>query len=183
MPAQRNVGEPIVAAAEVLSRVFDAPRPLVFEVWTKAEHFTHWFGPHGAEVVSCEIDPRPGGIIRFGHRSGEGMTLYLKGTFREVVQDQRLVFTIGFIDERGRPARHPMFPDLPLEFLLETTVVLEDVPGGTRVKVAQRATPSGIASHPAVIRHLELACEGWKQVFERLGEHLSATQGREEHRA
>jgi uncharacterized protein YndB with AHSA1/START domain len=180
MPAQRNVGEPIVAAAEVLSRVFDAPRALVFEVWTKVEHFTRWFGPHGADVVSCEIDPRPGGIIRFGHRFGEGTTLLIRGTFREVVQDQRLVFTLGFVDERGRPTRHPMFTDLPLEMLLETTVLLEDVPGGTRVRVAQRVTPPGIASQPAVIRHLGLACEGWKQVFERLGEHLSATQGRED---
>src|SRR5262249_29931936 len=152
----------------------NAPRELVFEAWTKAEHFTHWFGPHGAEVFSCEINARPGGVIRFGHRLGD-MLLHLKGSFREVVQDERLVFTPGFVDEHGRPGRHPMFEDWPLDAVLEMTVRLETVGEGTRVTVLQKVLPSDAASHPAVKRNNELAREGWVQVFERLDEHLSRT--------
>jgi uncharacterized protein YndB with AHSA1/START domain len=100
MSVRRSSGDAIPAEDVVVDRVFDAPRGLVFEAWTKAEHFTRWFGPHGAEVVSCELDARPGGIIRFGHRSAEA-TFYLKGTFTDVVPDERLVFALGFVDEHG----------------------------------------------------------------------------------
>ena len=171
MPVARTGEE--IAAEVVVSRVFDAPRALVFEVWTKAAHFTRWFGPFGAEVVDCELDPRPGGVIRFGHRF-RGTTLHVKGTFREVIPDERLVFTMWFVDESGHPVRHPMFDDWPLDAMIGTTVVLESVEGGTRVTVAQWMTPSEAASHPSVVREQELAREGWAQVIARLGDHLQA---------
>ena len=170
MPVRRSSDDAI--GDEVVSRVVGAPRGLVFEVWTKAEHFTRWFGPHGAEVVSCELDARPGGIIRFGHRFSEG-TIYLKGRFVDVVPDERLVFTFGFVDEHGHPVRHPMFPDWPLDLLIETTVLLDDVSDGTRVTVAHRLLPPDAASHPAAKRWSPLALEGSRQVLDRLGEHLS----------
>jgi uncharacterized protein YndB with AHSA1/START domain len=168
----RSSADPSPPGDEVVSRVFDAPRSLVFEVWTKAEHFTRWYGPHGAEVVSCEIDARPGGVIRFGHRSADGTTLYSRGTFSEVVPDERLVFTLGLVDEQGRPIRHPMFPDWPLDASIETTVTLLDVDDGTRVGLSHRVVPAAAASHPATRRWSLLALEGAKQVLERLGDHL-----------
>jgi uncharacterized protein YndB with AHSA1/START domain len=172
MPVERNSADPI-AGGEFVSRVFSAPRDLVFQVWTKAEHFTRWFGPHGAEVFSCELDARPGGVIRFGHRFAGGPALHLKGTFVEVVRDERLVFTVGFVDEHGHPVRHPMFPDWPLDVSIETIVTLADVSDGTRVSLAHRVSPPEAASHPATKRWSPLAHEGSKQVLERLGEHLS----------
>lgn len=153
-------------------RVFRAPRDLVFEVWTKVEHFARWFGPHGAEIVGCTIDARPGGIIRFGHRFPGGPTLHVKGTFTEVVPNERLVFAFGVVDENGRPVRHPMFPEWPLDVSMEMTVVLEDVDEGTRVTVAHRVLPAELASHPETKRWLPLAREGSTQVLERLAEHL-----------
>jgi uncharacterized protein YndB with AHSA1/START domain len=173
MPVQKSSADPSPAGEEVVSRVFAAPRSLVFEVWTKAEHFTRWFGPHGAEVVSCVLDARPGGIIRFGHRAPDGVTLYLKGTFGEVVHNERLVFSVGFVDEHGRPARHPMFPDWPLDVSIETIVTLADVGDGTRVTLAHRVSPPDVGSHPATKRWLPLALEGSRQILDRLGEHLS----------
>jgi uncharacterized protein YndB with AHSA1/START domain len=182
MSVKRSVAEPILAGAEVLSRIFDAPRELVFEAWTKVEHFTRWFGPHGAEMRSCEIDPRPGGTIRFAHWSEDGTHVNVKGKFREVLQDRRLVFTIGFVDEDGRPGRHPMFPDWPLDALMETTALFEDAGQRTQVTVVQRTLPPEVASHAAVERHQQLAREGWKQVFERLEEHLATRRDLEKHR-
>lgn len=184
MPEQRSGSDVTLAGGEAISRVFGAPRDLVFQVWTKAEHFTRWFGPHGAEVIACELDARPGGVIRFGHRFPEGMTLYLKGTFGEVVLNERLVFTFGFVDEHGRPVRHPMFPDWPLDVSIETIVTLDDVADGTRVVVAHRVLPADVASHPATKRWSPLALEGSRQVLERLAEHLSlaaARAARKEH--
>jgi len=172
MPARRSSAD-VIAGREVTNRVFAAPRALVFEVWTKAEHFERWFGPHGAEVVDCELDPQPGGIIRFGHRFGDGWTLYLKGTFGEVVPNERLTFVFGFVDEQGRPRRHPMFPDWPLDASLEVTVTFEDVGDGTRVRLWHRLMPPDIASLPSVKRWEELALQGWQQTLDRLADHVS----------
>jgi uncharacterized protein YndB with AHSA1/START domain len=173
MPVRGSAAEEVPAGGEVVTRVFGAPRALVFEAWTNVEHFTRWFGPHGAEVVDCELDPRPGGVLRFTHRSGDGTEVRVSGTFREVVRNERLVFTTGFVDAHGRPGRHPMFPDWPLDAVAWSTVVFTEVDGGTRVTVFQHVTPPEVVSHPAVKRHQQLALEGWKQVLERLGEHLS----------
>jgi uncharacterized protein YndB with AHSA1/START domain len=156
-----------------VTRVFGAPRELVFEVWTSAEHFSRWFGPHGAEVVSCEMDARPGGVLRFGHRAPGGLTLFLTGTFSEVVSNERLVFTLGFVDEHGQVAPHPMFPDWPHDVSIETSVVFEDVDDGTLVTMAHRVVPLELASHPATQRWLPLARQGAMQVLDRLGEHLA----------
>ena len=183
MPVRRSDSDVIPVGDEVVSRVFAAPRDLVFEVWTQAEHFTRWFGPHGAEVVSCEIDARPGGIIRFGHRFAGGPTLHVRGTYVDVVQDERLVITFGFVDEHEHPVGHPMFPDWPLDMSIEMTVVLDDVGDGTRVRVAHRVLPPAAASHPAAKRWSPLALEGSRQVLDRLGEHLSLIISRKEHQA
>jgi uncharacterized protein YndB with AHSA1/START domain len=105
------------------------------------------------------------------------MAVRVSGTFREIVRNERLVFTFGFVDAQGRPGRHPMFPDWPLDAVAWSTVVFTQVDGGTRVSVFQHMTPPELVSHPAVKRHQELALLGWMQVFDRLGEHLS-TKGR-----
>jgi uncharacterized protein YndB with AHSA1/START domain len=180
MPARRSSGD-VVAGEEVANRVFAAPRDLVFEVWTKAEHFARWFGPLGAEMVACELDPRPGGVLRFGHRFPDGTTFHFKGTFRKVLPNELVAFAIGSVDEFGRPARHPMFPDWPLDLSIETTVTFEDVGDGTRVTVMQRVTPPEVSSHPAVKRWEHLAREGWMQVIDRLRDHLSLATARAEH--
>jgi len=178
---RRNDSDDVIPSDEEgIRRTFSAPRELVFEVWTKAEHFTRWFGPHGAEVVACELDARPGGVIRFGHRSGDGVTLYVKGTFTDVVVNERLVFALGVVDEQGRPIPHPMFADWPLEVLIEMTVLLDDVGDGTTVTVEHRILPPSAASHPATKLWFPLARQGSTQVLERLGEHLSHVASRKE---
>ena len=52
----------------VMTRVFDAPRELVFDAHSSCEHVSHWWGPRDHEVVTCEIDFRPGGAWRITHR-------------------------------------------------------------------------------------------------------------------
>jgi uncharacterized protein YndB with AHSA1/START domain len=175
MPDRESAAELVGPGNEVATRVFAAPRQLVFEVWTVAEHFARWFGPDDVEVLSCEIDARPGGSLRFTHRFGDGTTLYVAGTFREVVACERLDFTARFVDAEGRPGRHPMYPDWPLDAVIDTTVLFEEVDDGTRVTVRQRVAPASAASHPAVKDERRLAREGWVEVLARLDEHLRAT--------
>jgi uncharacterized protein YndB with AHSA1/START domain len=75
-----------------LVRVFNAPRRLVFEVWTKPEHVKHWWDPSGRPLATCEIDLRPGGTFRFVHSTSQGPGHTFTGIYREITPPGRLVF-------------------------------------------------------------------------------------------
>ncbi|HEU0129675.1 MAG TPA: SRPBCC domain-containing protein [Mycobacteriales bacterium] len=78
----------------VLSRTFDAPRELLFEVWTSPEHLPHWLlGPEGWTMTACEIDLRPGGRARVAWRHDNGDTMEVTQDYREVEPPARLVST------------------------------------------------------------------------------------------
>ncbi|MBA3552883.1 MAG: SRPBCC family protein [Actinobacteria bacterium] len=77
----------------VMTRVFDAPRDLVFEAHSSCEHMSNWWGPRKYEFSSCEMDFRPGGTWRIVHRGPEGEIPAFRGEFREIVRPERLVWT------------------------------------------------------------------------------------------
>src|SRR5438128_1322627 len=58
-----GAGERSADGELVLTRMLDAPRGLVFEAWTTCEHLARWWGPKGATMPFCKMDPRPGGVI------------------------------------------------------------------------------------------------------------------------
>jgi len=78
----------------VMTRTFDAPRTLVFDAFTSAEHLPHWMlGPQGWTMPVCEIDLRPGGAWRFVWRRADGTEMEMTGTYREIVPPELLVHT------------------------------------------------------------------------------------------
>lgn len=79
-----------------MTRVFDAPRDLVFEAHSSCEHLSRWWGPARFEVVSCEIDFRPGGTWRVVHRGPDGEEYGFRGEYREIVPPERVVWTFEF---------------------------------------------------------------------------------------
>jgi uncharacterized protein YndB with AHSA1/START domain len=77
-----------------VTRVFDAPRRLVFEAHTKPEHLKNWMlGPDGWTMPVCEIDLRPGGMWHFVWRRADGSEMEMRGVYREVVPPEKLVST------------------------------------------------------------------------------------------
>jgi len=88
-----------------LIRVFDAPRELVWEVFTKPEHFTHWFGGSDTAVPmeTLAMDVRPGGAWSAVMNTPDGRELPFAGTYREVVEPERLVFTFDNTNDRSDP--------------------------------------------------------------------------------
>lgn len=82
----------------VMTRVFNAPRALVFDAWTRPEHLVHWFGPRGYTMPVCEVDLRPGGVWRFIMRGPDGAEMGMKGVYREIAAPERLVNTETFDD-------------------------------------------------------------------------------------
>jgi uncharacterized protein YndB with AHSA1/START domain len=99
----------------VMSRVFDAPRRLVFDAWTKPELLERWLGVRGGwSMVTCEVDLRVGGAYRFVWRGPDDAELGMGGVYREIVAPERLVATEAFDD--------PWYPGEALD----TTVLVEE---------------------------------------------------------
>jgi uncharacterized protein YndB with AHSA1/START domain len=86
----------------VMTRVFDAPRDLVFEAHSSCEHMSRWWGPRKYEVVSCEIDFRPGGKWRIVHRDPDGEEFAFHGEYREILRPERIVWTFEFEEHDGK---------------------------------------------------------------------------------
>ena len=124
-----------------ITRTFDVPREVVFAAWTDAKQAAQWWGPRGFTTISCEMDARPGGAYRACMRSPEGTRHCRRGTYREIVPPERLVFTFAWEDAAG---------DLGHETLL--TVTFADAGRGkTRLTLHQaRGMPACAALSPAM---------------------------------
>src|SRR5690349_22904554 len=86
-----------------ITRVFDAPRVLVFKAWTDASELAQWWGPKGFTNPVCELDVRPGGAIRIHMRSPDGTVYPMTGVYQEVVEPERIVFKSAALDAAGNP--------------------------------------------------------------------------------
>jgi uncharacterized protein YndB with AHSA1/START domain len=98
MAAPSNVGAATYSTPSdreiEVTRVFDAPRRLVFEAWTRPEHVPQWMlGPPGWTMPVCEIDLRPGGAWHFVWRRSDGTEMEMRGQYKEIVPPERLVST------------------------------------------------------------------------------------------
>lgn len=136
-----------------LTRVFAAPRALVFKVWTDPKHLAQWWGPDGFTNPVCEVDARVGGHLRIVMRAPDGAQFPMIGVFREVVAPERLVFTNIPVDAHGKPLMDGL-----------TTVTFAEHGGGTKLTVHTRAV--GLMPHAA--RMLEGMEAGWGQTLDRL---------------
>lgn len=120
----------------VISRVFDAPRDLVWKVFTEAEHLKHWWGPKGSEVFHAQVNLRPGGVYLYGLTMG-GADVWGKITYREIAAPKRMTMIVSFSDENGGVTRHPMAPVWPLQWFSE--IIFEDI--GNKTKLTLRSSP------------------------------------------
>ena len=107
----------------LLSRLLDAPRDRVWQAWTDPEHLKHWWGPKGFVVEKLTLDLRPGGLMHYCLRAPDGMTLWGRFRFLEIVKPERLVWVNSFSDPEGGVTTHPMSPDWPRE--LHSTATFE----------------------------------------------------------
>lgn len=99
----KNTGSLVITTPSdreiAMTRVFDAPRKLVFDAWTKPELIKRWLGIFGKwSFEVCEVDLRVGGEYRYVWKGPEGVTMGMGGVFREIVKPERLVATEKFDD-------------------------------------------------------------------------------------
>ena len=157
----------------VVTRVFDAPRDLVFRAWTEADRLARWFGPKGFTMLSTRLDLRPGGVFHYGMRSPDGKVMWGKWIFREVVAPERLVVVVSFSDEAGGVTRHPFAADWPAEVLSTMTLIEHD--GKTTLTmrgVPLNATAMGRKTFEAAGDSMQ---KGWAGTLDQLAEHLATS--------
>jgi uncharacterized protein YndB with AHSA1/START domain len=96
----------------LITREFDAPRTLLFEVWTSPQHLPRWMlGPEGWTMPICEVDLRPGGAYRFVWRKPHGAEMTITGTYRDIHPPERLVFTESWGKEWPETVNHLVFTE------------------------------------------------------------------------
>ncbi|MGQ0712171.1 MAG: SRPBCC family protein [Gemmatimonadaceae bacterium] len=140
----------------VISRVFDAPRRLVWDAHTNPKHLPQWMlGPAGWTMPVCEIDLRPGGAWRFVWRKSDGAEMEMTGLYREVKPPERLVHT----EKWG-----PEWPETV------NTMILREQSGKTTL-TATVAYPSREARDAALKTGMK---DGANESYERLEAHLKA---------
>ena len=143
-----------------ITRVLDAPRDLVFRLWTEREHMAQWWGPRGFTNPVCEMDVRVGGAIRIHMRAPDGTVYPMTGTFREITPPERLVFEAVAEDHAGNALLRSL-----------TTVTFADEGGKTRLTVhADAVGLSPLA--PQMLAGMEA---GWTQSLEKLAELARAS--------
>jgi uncharacterized protein YndB with AHSA1/START domain len=156
----------------VISRVFDAPRGLIWKCFSEPERMKEWWGPKGSTVVASKMDLRVGGTYHGAMRGPDGRVMWAKFLYREIEEPELLVWVHSFSDEAGGLTRHPMSPTWPLELL--TTVTFEEVPGG-KTKLTLRWSPFNAAEDER--KTFDAARDsmrgGWGGTFERLDAYLA----------
>lgn len=137
-----------------LTRTFDAPRELVFQMWTRPEHLNNWSCPKGMTIPHAEGDIRPGGSYRTCMRSPDGKEYWLSGVYKEIDEPERIVFTHVWDDETGRPGHETV-----------VTVTLREA----------GADKTQLTLHQAIFASTESRDgheSGWSSAFDNLEDYL-----------
>jgi uncharacterized protein YndB with AHSA1/START domain len=155
MNARTGAAERRAEHEVVITRVFDAPRSLVFKAWTEPKHLVRWWGPSGFTLPSCALDFRPEGVFRFLMRSPEGAEQRVQGVYREIIEPKRIVSTWVWVDEDGKAGHET---DLAISFA-------EHGRNSTKLTLRHATFESVTArdSHRS----------GWAESLERLAEYVS----------
>ena len=146
----------------VVSRLLDAPRRLVFKVWTDPVHLARWWGFEGFTLLACEADVRPGGTWLRRMRAPSGSLHVKRGVYREIVAPERLVFTYADDEADGR---------LGQEALVTLTFAEEGV--RTRLTLHQELFRTAAARDS----HLS----GWSSALQRLADYLPTAWAEGDH--
>jgi uncharacterized protein YndB with AHSA1/START domain len=155
MAAGGNVTTQPADRVLAITRVFDAPRELVFKAWTDPRHLVNWMGPRGFKSNVERSELRPGGGYRIHMLGPEGDHHWTQGVFGEIVEPERLVLIGSWADAEGNPTS----PETTL------TITLEEYEGKTRLTL-----------HQALFESMTARDEhrgGWNSSLDRLGEYLA----------
>lgn len=159
----------------VLTRIFDAPRELVFKVWIDPKHFGNWWGPKGFSLDVVKMDVRPGGMFLGCQKSPDGnQKMWGKFTYQEVNPPEKLVFVQSFSDQEGNTIRAPFDPNWPLEII--NILTLKENDGKTTLTLEGGPINATESEQAAFEGMAPMVKQGFDGTFEQLADYLASQQ-------
>jgi uncharacterized protein YndB with AHSA1/START domain len=159
----------------ILKREFNAPRELVFKVWTDPTHFGNWWGPKGFSLEVSKMDVRPGGMFLGCQKSPDGQhAMWGKFVYQEVQAPEKLVWVQSFSDEEGNTVRAPFNPNWPLEIL--NILTLEEHEGTTVLTLQGGPLNASSEEQEAFDAMAPMVAQGFEGTFEQLANYLASQQ-------
>jgi uncharacterized protein YndB with AHSA1/START domain len=150
-----------------ITRIFDAPRELVFKAWTDPKYIAQWWGPQHYTCPSCSVDLRVGGAFLFCMRSPQGTEIWNKGLFREIQAPEKIVSVMYFADPQGNVVE-PSYYGVPAFFPSEMRdIVTFEVHEDSRTKLTLRR------NHPESLAKQMMEDQGWSQSLDRFAAALA----------
>lgn len=155
----------------VITRIFDAPRELVFKVWTEPEHLKMWWGPKGFAINVSRLDLRPDGIFHYSMRSADGHEMWGKFVYREIVAPEKIVYVNSFSDEEGNTVRSPFSQSWPLEVLY--TLTLSENEGKTTLTLRGGPINATEEERQTFVEFFDSMKQGFGGTFDQLADYLA----------
>lgn len=157
-----------------LTRILEAPRELVFKVWTEPQHLAKWWGPAGMELRVLRFDLRPGGIFHYSMQPKNGVEMYGRMVYREISPPERLVWVNSFADAAGNVAQSPYFAanQFPLE--VYNVLTLKERSGKTVLTIKGspiNASEGELEFYHSMFPSME---KGFGGTFDKLKEYLKS---------
>ena len=145
-----------------ITRVFDAPRELVWKAWTDPKYVMQWWGPKGSTSPVCKIDFRVGGKFLCCMRTPDGQDFWNAGEYHEIVPHQKIVSSMYFSDAEGNKVNpeHYGIEHEAIEGAYDTTLFEDLGDGKTKLTFIGNETMEEAAKSGQV--------EGWNQILEKI---------------
>jgi uncharacterized protein YndB with AHSA1/START domain len=158
----------------VVTRLFDAPRELVWKAWTEVDRLKQWFGPKGFTMSAAKGEMREGSTFLYALRGPNDIEMWGKWVIREVVPPEKLVLVSSFSDANGGTTRHPMAPEWPAETLSTTTFAEHG--GKTLMTIRWSPLNATEAERKLFAASHDSMRGGWKGTMEQLEEYLAGAR-------
>ena len=155
----------------VISRTFKVSRERLWKAFTEVEQMKQWFGPKGFTTKQAKLDFRPGGTYHYCLVAPDGMEVWGKFVYREIVPPSRIVFVSTFSDAEGGLGRHPMAPDWPRQML--TTVTFTEEGDKARFTVEWLPIDPSADERRTFDEGRDGMKQGWTGTFEQLEDYLA----------
>jgi uncharacterized protein YndB with AHSA1/START domain len=170
MEQQINLNSKPLGKELVITRAFNAPRDVVFKMWTEAKHLEKWWGPKGVDIIVKKFDLQPEGIFLYC-MAGEGFEMWGRFVYLEIVEPEKLVFISSFSDNDGNITRAPFSATWPLEVM--NTLTLTEDEGKTTLTL--RGGPHNATEEEREFfgGMFESMNQGFAGTFEQLDEYLA----------
>jgi uncharacterized protein YndB with AHSA1/START domain len=158
----------------LITRIYNAPRELVYKAWTDAEAMTQWWGPKDTVVGIKKLEFRPGGRFHYSITMPDGMVIWGLFVYRDMLEPEHITYVMSFSDEDGKPAPSPFHQAWPLEILHE--VSFDEQNGKTTLTLKAHPINAAEEEIREFFTNIPSMNGGYNSVLDKLEEYLADNQ-------